>query len=118
MTKKILIVDDDDLNRDIISELLSNTGAAFDVATDGLEAYTLSKSKDYDLIYMDLMMPNMDGLEATKRIREALSHKTQPRIIALSAKELSHQREKLTAVGFDGFIKKPFCEEQILSHLA
>ena len=68
---KILVVEDDDINREIIHEFLTFGEVNIDLAADGLEAISWVKSNQYDIIIMDLMMPNLDGLAATRMIRRA-----------------------------------------------
>ena len=112
---QVLIVDDDELNREIIADMIELKNVCFDEAEDGLQACEMAKKKNYDIIYMDLMMPNMDGVTATNNIRkQPLS--PSPKIIAVTAKKFTNAT-KLTKAGFDDFISKPFTEDQILSFL-
>ena len=107
----ILIVDDNKNNRMILSLLLEdysdeNTGSDFqiDEASDGLEAIDMCNNKGYDLILMDIMMPNMDGIEATKIIRE--THK-KTMIIAVSAVDDGARQKLILSNGAEDYISKP-----------
>lgn len=112
---KVLIVDDDELNREIIADMVELENVCFDEAEDGIQACELAKKNEYDIIYMDLMMPNMDGVTATNNIRSEAKIPA-PKIIAVTAKKFTNA-SKLTNAGFDDFVAKPFTEDQILSYL-
>jgi CheY-like chemotaxis protein len=105
---KVLIVDDNTINLSIAVGLLEPLQVKCEVAQSGKEALEKIRDNQYDLILMDHMMPEMDGVEAMKRIRQAaLSSGRSPVIIALTANALSGAREMFLREGFDGFIAKP-----------
>ncbi len=103
---RVLLVEDHAVNRLVGVGLLRRLGIEPDVVEDGLEAVEAVKKADYDLILMDLQMPNMDGTEATRQIRALLPPNRQPRIVALTANALAE-----TAVAIkkemDGYLTKP-----------
>lgn len=102
---KVLVAEDYDINRMLIKELLWLHGIEPDFALNGLEAVDKALSQEYDLVFMDVNMPVMDGIEATKRIRERQNHPIP--IVALTANALEGDREKLIASGMDDYISKP-----------
>ena len=105
---KVLIVDDEVMNLVVASGLLRDYGFDIDTAESGMEAVNKYENGDYDVIFMDHMMPEMDGVETAKRIRHiADSSFRSPLIIALTANALSGAREMFMREGFDGFIAKP-----------
>jgi two-component system, sensor histidine kinase len=103
----VLVVDDNAINRLLAVSFLKKIGIHADVAIDGLEAVELIKLKNYEAILMDVHMPNLDGLEATKLIRSMPLSK-QPYIIALSASTLESDRKIAEHSGMNAFLSKPF----------
>lgn len=105
----ILLVEDNVLNQKVATILLKKMGYEVEIANDGLEAINLLKSKDYDIVFMDMQMPNLDGLEATQRIRATGSDVKNPHvpIIAMTANALQGDRERCLAVGMNDYISKP-----------
>jgi signal transduction histidine kinase/CheY-like chemotaxis protein len=106
---KVLVVEDNIINQKLIIKILNNIGLQVTVANNGEEAVRLRKEKDYDIIFMDIQMPVMDGVEATQKILEyerqkGLSHIP---IIAVTANALVGDREKYMSHGMDGYITKP-----------
>jgi CheY-like chemotaxis protein len=87
-------------------------------ASDGVEAVEIVERGDVDLIFMDVNMPELDGLEATRRIRASTKLTTQPVIIALTAGALPEDRERCAAAGMDDYIIKPVRIEQMQAMLA
>ncbi len=104
--KRILIAEDDFVNQKLITHSLSPTGVVFDIASNGLEAIELLRKGDYDLILMDINMPEMDGFEATQIIRKDIN-KTIP-IIAMTGWSSRTEGDKFTKVGMNGCLAKPF----------
>ncbi len=112
----VLLVEDNVLNQKLIFLNLSKFGYKIDIANNGKEAVDMVKNKRYNLIIMDLMMPVMDGLEATLEIRkleEKLRYSTP--IIGLTANTLDADREKCLAHGMDEYMAKPFELDLFLS---
>jgi len=109
INKLILIVDDNRINCVVTKRILQTKGYRCDVAKDGFEAIELVKSNTYDLILMDINMPEIDGIETTKRIR--LTHKKTP-IIALTAVEEDQIKDKIKEAGMNDFIIKPYDLEE------
>jgi osomolarity two-component system sensor histidine kinase NIK1 len=112
----ILLVEDNFLNQKITTYNLRKYNHKVSIANNGLEAVNLFKEKKFDLILMDIMMPVMDGLEATREIRkiqktDKLNEYTS--IIAVTANTLDNDREKCLSWGMDEFIAKPFDMNQL-----
>lgn len=105
-----LIVDDNPINCKVISKSMEYYGMNVDVAASGSQAIAMCESKHYDLIFMDQMMPEMDGIEAMKRIRKLNDYYASSehcKIIALTANAISGVRKELLAEGFDEYLSKP-----------
>ncbi len=103
---KILVVDDNSTNRQLIRLLLRHLGHKADEAVNGFEGVEKATSTSYDLILMDLGMPGMDGFEATQRIRGG-PNGSSPMIVALIAHALAEHRERSLEAGMDAYLKKP-----------
>ncbi len=116
--KRILLTEDMALNREIAFELLKPTGAAVDFAEDGLVCLEKLERAEYDLILMDIRMPNMDGIEATRRIR-ALPDPKKARIpiVAMTADVREPDRAAAFAAGMNDFTEKPILVEQFYETL-
>ena len=113
---RILVVDDEPINLEIASLLLSDCGLLLDSAEDGLLAIGMAQKTAYSAIFMDVQMPNLDGLEATRRIRELPAHKNTP-IIALTANAFAADRERCFAAGMNEVLVKPFDPEALYTML-
>ena len=112
---KILLAEDNVLNQKLIFLNLKKYGFTIDIANNGREALEKVKNNSYDLIIMDLMMPVMDGLEASKKIREyEKSVNRYTKIIGLTANTFDTDREKCLAHGMDEYMAKPFDLEEFL----
>src|SRR5688572_15670873 len=103
---RVLIVDDVVANRLLAQALLRRFGHAYEVATSGLEAIEKTSAGRFDVVLMDVEMPDIDGMEATRRIRERLGA-ASPRIIAITANALPGDRERCLAAGMDDYLSKP-----------
>jgi CheY-like chemotaxis protein len=111
---KVLLAEDNVINQILAKSTLENWGATVDVATTGLEAIALHEQGHYDLILMDIQMPEMDGLEATRRIRQSPNVlKAGIPIIALTANARQGNRDQYLAAGMNGYLPKPYQEEQL-----
>jgi CheY-like chemotaxis protein len=115
--KKILLVDDDIRNSYALSKLLRDKGIVVEVATDGQHCLdVLAKNQDFDLVLMDVMMPVLDGYEATRRIRAQRQFRDLP-ILALTAKAMKWDREKCLEAGANDYLPKPIDAERLFSML-
>jgi CheY-like chemotaxis protein/HPt (histidine-containing phosphotransfer) domain-containing protein len=113
----ILIVDDNMLNQQIAQELLQESGITTELANNGLEAVDMADVGNFDAVLMDVQMPILDGLEATRLIRTCASSKLLP-IIAMTANATEQERENCLSAGMDDFIAKPIQPDQINNILA
>lgn len=104
---RILLAEDNLINQRVASGILENIGFRNDVVANGIEALEMMNDHVYDLILMDVQMPDMDGLEATKKIRERKDLKTQPIIIAMTANAMKEDRDRCLKAGMDDYIAKP-----------
>ncbi len=101
----VLVVDDHPVNREVARALLDRFGCAADLAHDGEGAIAAAQSRDYDLILMDLHLPDMSGIEATARIAGAVA--ASPRVVAMTASLLEDDRQACRRAGMSGFLGKP-----------
>lgn len=108
--KKALIVDDSKLNLKVAENVLKNFLVTTESVTSGLECLSCVNSKKYDIIFMDIMMPNMNGVEVLKKLREK---NINTPVIALTADAIEGQEEKYMSEGFDGYISKPINKEKL-----
>jgi PAS domain S-box-containing protein len=117
-TLRLLVADDNEMNRMVTSKLLRRRGHTVDCAGNGRQAVEMSACNHYDFILMDVQMPEMDGVEAMQLIRERgdFSGRRTP-LIAVTAHALHSDRENLMAQGFDGYVSKPVSVEAIIHEL-
>jgi two-component system cell cycle response regulator DivK len=106
MAKKILVVEDDTDNRRIVTKVLTVEGYEVVEATDGIEALAQARAVRPDLILMDLALPNLDGWEATRRLKSDPATQAIP-VVALTAIAMSGDEEQARAAGCDDYIAKP-----------
>ena len=104
--RRVLLAEDEPVNSEITSTLLQMAGLRVDVARDGLEAQTMAAQSRYDLILMDMQMPQVDGLEATRRIRQMPDGRAIP-ILALTANAFADDKARCLAAGMNDFVSKP-----------
>lgn len=107
-TLSILVVDDDELNQRMMRLILKRDGHSVECASNGLEAVNAVKSQLYDMVLMDLQMPVMDGVEASRHIREWEKDGTHIFIVALTASYLPERGQELYEAGIDNYMPKPF----------
>ncbi len=113
---EVLLVEDNMVNQQVASELLENAGLKVDFASNGREAVDAVERKDYDVVLMDLQMPEMDGFEATQIIRSKAAYKALP-ILAMTANAMTEDREKCLAVGMNDHIAKPIDPDALFKTL-
>jgi two-component system cell cycle response regulator DivK len=116
MRKRILVVDDNEDNCQIIRDLLTSFDYEVIEASDGAEGVAMAQSHAPDLILMDIQLPEMDGYEASRRIR-AIPELAQVPIIAVTSYALSGDEGKAREVGCDGYVAKPFSPRQLLAKI-
>lgn len=115
---RALVAEDVEINQMVLNAMLSSAGLVVDFANNGREAVEKWASDDYDLIFMDCRMPEIDGYEATRAIRRAASEKARIPIIALTANSSEEERRKCLAAGMDDFLSKPFTDGALMATLA
>jgi two-component system cell cycle response regulator DivK len=114
MTKRILVIEDQEDNRQILRDLFANVGYDMIEAGDGREGVAVAARERPDLILMDIQLPIMDGYEATRRIKADPALKHVP-IIAVTSYALSGDEGKAMAAGCDAYITKPYSPRQLLA---
>jgi CheY-like chemotaxis protein len=112
----LLLVEDNEINREIAGEILSDMGLSVEFAEDGEQGVEAFVKKEYDIIFMDIRMPIMDGLEATRHIRQIEQERPGNQhipIIAMTANAMQEDRKASKEAGMDGHISKPIIIEEI-----
>jgi CheY-like chemotaxis protein len=113
---RILLVEDNEMNRDMLSRRLQRRGFDVDMAVDGREGIEMAQKGEYDLILMDMSLPEIDGWEATRRLRSSPETERIP-IIALTAHAMAGDREKAIEAGCDEYDTKPIELPRLLSKI-
>jgi PAS domain S-box-containing protein len=108
----VLIVEDNKTNQLLLSMLLEDFGVTYEIANDGVEGVNIASKKKFDIIFMDENMPNMNGIEATKKIRVDVVNKSTP-IVAVTANALSGDKERFIEAGMNEYISKPYDDGDI-----
>ncbi len=103
---RVLLVEDNELNQQVATELLEDAGFTVDLAENGQEAVARVLTQRYDIVLMDMQMPVMDGVTATQHIRSDAAHRDLP-IVAMTANAMQADRDRCLAVGMNGFVTKP-----------
>ena len=113
-TLRVLVAEDNQINQLLAMTVLAKFGIQARLARDGLEAVELARQEAFDVILMDVQMPRMDGIEATRAIRQTeLDGRPRPWIIAVTANAFDQDRERCLAAGMDDFVSKPFRQEAL-----
>ena len=113
---KILLVDDNMVNRQVAGEIMKKSGCEVDVAVNGQDSINKARKKDYDVIFMDIQMPDMDGVTATKKIK-ALGIKNLAPIVAMTAYSMKEDKERFIKSGLDDYISKPIKASELLNKI-
>jgi signal transduction histidine kinase/ActR/RegA family two-component response regulator len=114
---RILIAEDNPVNQKVLGRTLQKLGYEPEIASNGVAAVAAFEARDFDLVFMDVEMPLLDGPGATRRIRAELPLGRQPMIVAVTAHALSGSRDQLLASGMDGYIAKPIRLTDVISTL-
>lgn len=115
---RILLVEDNAVNRFLVESLLRKAGYRVDCASDGAQAIEAAQAASYDLVLMDAQMPHMDGIQATQRLRELGDRYDRTPIIAITANAMPGARERYLAAGMNDYVAKPIDPEQFLTTIA
>ena len=113
--RRVLLAEDNHINAVLASTILKRAGHAVDVAGNGAEALDALRRNDYDIVLMDMHMPEMDGLEATRAIRALDGDEARIPIVALTANAMGSEERKCLSAGMDDFLSKPFEPEDLLA---
>ena len=115
---RILVVEDNAVNQQLVLLMLQKVGYRADVAANGVEALEALERQPYDAVLMDVEMPEMDGLEATRRIHRSLPRERRPHIIAVTANAMQGERELCIQAGMDDYIAKPIRIDELTAALS
>jgi CheY-like chemotaxis protein len=114
---RILLAEDNVVNQKLALRLLQQMGYRADLASNGIEAIESVQRQAYDVVLMDVQMPEMDGLEASRQIRARLRPQERPRIIAMTANAMQGDRDMCLAAGMDDYLTKPIRVERLVEAL-
>ncbi len=112
---RILVAEDNIINQKVAASLFESLGYTIDIANNGLEVVNKTKQQFYDMIFMDIQMPEMDGYEATQHLLKEFEKRPRPIIIAMTAFALEGDKEKCIAAGMDDYISKPIMIDDIVT---
>ena len=115
---RILLAEDNVVNQKLAMRLLAQMGYRADLASNGIEAIESVERQTYDVVLMDVQMPEMDGLEASRRISAAWPASERPRIVAMTANAMQGDREECIAAGMDDYVTKPIRVDQLIESLS
>ena len=115
---RILLAEDNLVNQKLAMRLLQQMGYRADLATNGTEALAAVERDAYDVVLMDVQMPELDGLEASRRINARWRNGDRPRIVAMTANAMQGDREACLAAGMDDYLTKPIRVEQLIAALS
>jgi CheY-like chemotaxis protein len=113
----VLLAEDNVVNQKLALRLLQQMGYRADVAANGVEAIESVDRQTYDVILMDVQMPEMDGLEASRRITARWQRDARPRIVAMTANAMDGDREMCLAAGMDDYLTKPIRVDELVAAL-
>jgi CheY-like chemotaxis protein len=114
---RVLVVDDNPVNRRVALRTLETLGCEVDLANDGAQALERVKARTYDIVFMDCHMPVMDGFEATTAIRDSEAEDVHLPIVAMTASSMPADRECCMKAGMDDFVAKPISRAEVVSVL-
>ena len=114
----VLLAEDNVVNQQVALGTLNRLGYRADIAANGLEVLEALQRQPYDIVLMDVHMPELDGLDATRRIRQEFPADRQPRIIAMTANAFAEDRDRCIEAGMDDYISKPVRKEVLAAALA
>ncbi|MFA6962184.1 MAG: CHASE domain-containing protein [Opitutaceae bacterium] len=116
--ERILLAEDNSVNQRVALHMLARLGYRADLAGNGLEVLTACETRTYDIILMDVQMPEMDGMEATRQLKASTKNLTTPWIIALTANAMDGDRQACVQAGMDDYLSKPIKPQELSSALA
>jgi CheY-like chemotaxis protein len=114
---RILLAEDNVVNQKLALRLLQRMGYRADLASNGIEAIECIARQPYDVVLMDVQMPEMDGMDATRQICARFASNNRPRIVAMTANAMQGDRDECLAAGMDDYISKPIRVHDLLSAL-
>jgi len=115
---RVLVVEDNRINQQVALRLLARLGIEAALAENGAEALAMVNAREFDIVFMDMQMPVMDGLEATRAIRRSSGHGRNVPIVAMTANAFAADREACRKAGMNGFLPKPVERDDLLAVLA
>jgi len=115
----VLVVEDNFINRTLLGKIFQKIGCTTTIVNDGPQAMAAFENSFYDLVFMDIELPGMDGFEVTKLLRNKYKDQPkQPIIVALTANSLSGERERCLDMGMNDYLAKPFSAEDVVNLVA